>query len=907
MKSPAQRASGERSGDDEERILSDAPPPRDRRWKLLAAGVLLAWLVLVHLLVNVWLLLLFSSIMAALGAWLGPHFILSSATPIHLERFLTLEHGCRSPDAEAQLDKEISLTIQKIVQDFVSSWYRRLSHEATFEDEVSGVMWDLSMALKQRLNSADREAITRKLLVLAGCHLQCYKWAKARVQSVSDPSERESLLWEAYQELSPAHQAMCSPPDELAHTRWLVDSLLTELVPQPHLDTRSGRHLVVELIACNVVLPLMGRMSDPDWINIVLTTVLSRLPLRLEEARDESPAPPSVPRSLPLSPDPAPQLILPSSPLGDFSSYDEMDCADQEHEPDGRARDPTEAVEELGPCKDRLELFSVQYLQPPKPCSPFFLCEESELESPLSDLGREMDPPLMNSSDDLLSDCCIDALTPAESPILPAHDESGSALPDDACLSIHGGPLCRPEILVESTGLDPEFISVPDSDKEGLSPMDASPVIASSPTAPLHPFSFVPLSSPDGPVLIQNLRITGTITAREHSGTGSHPYTLYTIKYDTALDCQSLGSLQPMAYHTVNRRYREFLNLQTRLEEKSDLRKFIKHIKGPKKFLPDLPFGNMDSEKVEARKSLLEAFLQLCAVPEIASSEEVQEFLALNTDARIAFVKKPFLVSRIDKIVVNAIVDTLKTAFPRSEPQSPTDDLSENEVDGKSQNDAKKSSKSRLRFPSSKIAPVLSSADAQEKIVYCVRDGSTVSDLLSVSGIESFIQKQEALLSAMATSQERSAGGRRDQLFTINPQTAGLEGGLAAVALEVLWLLMREQWSWLCTDAMQRVTRLLCGSLIQRWLEVQVVNFTCLQRWALYLRLIQQAIWPGGKLRTQPRPVRTAEQREAARRQALHSLMGVIPDPVQEILGVEKCRLVWQAVLDSLQNPQINR
>lgn len=91
----------------------------------------------------------------------------------------------------------------------------------------------------------------------------------------------------------------------------------------------------------------------------------------------------------------------------------------------------------------------------------------------------------------------------------------------------------------------------------------------------------------------------------------------------------------------------------------------------------------MDSDKIEARKSLLESFLkvsillfglvcpshhaqvkrstqnwlfllkftlcllqQLCAVPELTNSEEVQEFLALNTDARIAFVKKP----RIDKV-----------------------------------------------------------------------------------------------------------------------------------------------------------------------------------------------------------------------------------------------------------------
>lgn len=97
-----------------------------------------------------------------------------------------------------------------------------------------------------------------------------------------------------------------------------------------------------------------------------------------------------------------------------------------------------------------------------------------------------------------------------------------------------------------------------------------------------------------------------------------------------------------------------------------------------------MPFGNMDSDKIEARKGLLESFLkvgeklfciplvlfvglllhfwwlllfqpfqQLCAIPEIANSEEMQEFLALNTDARIAFVKKPFIVSRIDKVNIS--------------------------------------------------------------------------------------------------------------------------------------------------------------------------------------------------------------------------------------------------------------
>lgn len=37
----------------------------------------------------------------------------------------------------------------------------------------------------------------------------------------------------------------------------------------------------------------------------------------------------------------------------------------------------------------------------------------------------------------------------------------------------------------------------------------------------------------------------------------------------------------------------------------------FKDVKGPKKLFPDLPFGNMDSDRVEARKSLLESFLKV--------------------------------------------------------------------------------------------------------------------------------------------------------------------------------------------------------------------------------------------------------------------------------------------------------
>ncbi|XP_037697901.1 sorting nexin-19 isoform X3 [Choloepus didactylus] len=329
----------------------------------------------------------------------------------------------------------------------------------------------------------------------------------------------------------------------------------------------------------------------------------------------------------------------------------------------------------------------------------------------------------------------------------------------------------------------------------------------------------------------------------------------------------------------------------------------------------------MDSDRVEARKSLLESFLkQLCAIPEIANSEEMQEFLALNTDARIAFVKKPFVVSRIDKMVVSAIVDTLKTAFPRSEPQSPTEELSEAETESKPHAEGKKANKSRLRFSSSKIAPALNTTEAHEKVLYCFREGNVEPEILSLSGMESFIENQSKLLEtqpeeAPEKDPEQIPKGCVDHGFSGAPAPAqdlsnsdpGTETELADTALDLLLLVLMEQWRWLCTENMQKVLHLVFGTLIQRWLEVQVANLTCPQRWVQYLRLLQEAIWPGGSLPEAPRPVRTQEQRAAAEKQALQSLMGVLPDIVVEILGVNKCRLSWGLVLESLQQPLINR
>lgn len=919
----------------------------------MAVGVLLGWLLVIHLLVNVWLLCLLSALLVVLGGWLGSSVAGAASGRLHLERFIPLATCPPCPEAERQLEQEINRTIQMIIRDFVLSWYRSVSQEPAFEEEMEAAMKGLVQELRRRMSIMDCHALAQSVLTLCGCHLQSYIQAKEATAGKNGPVE-PSHLWEAYCRATAPHPAVHSPSAEVTYTRGVVNLLLQGLVPKPHLETRTGRHVVVELITCNVILPLISRLSDPDWIHLVLVGIFSK-------ARDPAPCPasapeqPSVPTSLPLiaeveqlpegrtSPVAAPVFLSYSEPEGPAGPSPEVE-------------EGHEAVEgDLGGmCEERKVGNNSSHFLQPNLRGPLFLCEDSELESPLSELGKET--IVLMTPGNFLSDRIQDALCALEgSQALEPKDgeasEGAEAEEGPGTETETGLPVSTlnsyPEIQIDTAdeieqgdvttsvtalleGPEKTCHSRPSClekdlthDMSSLDPTLPPVLLSSSPPGPLSSatFSFEPLSSPDGPVIIQNLRITGTITAREHSGTGFHPYTLYTVKYETALDGENSSGLQQLAYHTVNRRYREFLNLQTRLEEKPDLRKFIKNVKGPKKLFPDLPFGNMDSDRVEARKSLLESFLkQLCAIPEIANSEEVQEFLALNTDARIAFVKKPFMVSRIDKMVVSAIVDTLKTAFPRSEPQSPTEELSEAETESKSQTEGKKAGKSRLRFSSSKISPALSVTEAQDKILYCLQEGNVESETLSMSGMESFVEKQTKLLEMQPTKApekdpEQPPRGHVDSCLSDaavpaqDPSNSdpGTETELADTALDLLLLLLTEQWKWLCTENMQKFLRLIFGTLVQRWLEVQVANLTSPQRWVQYLRLLQESIWPGGVLPKFPRPVRTQEQKLAAEKQALQSLMGVLPDLVVEILGVNKCQVSWGLVLESLQQPLINR
>ncbi|XP_043935406.1 sorting nexin-19-like [Protopterus annectens] len=587
----------------------------------------LIWLILFHMLVGGWVFIIIFTCLVAAGGWLGSHAVLNLENKVYLEKFIRLSSSPQSPDSETQLAEEVNSTIKKIIRDFVSSWYKTVSSDPLFEQEVQCAMQNMAKELKRRMELVDKKALAQKVLLLCGCHLNCFIEAKDSVTQAKQVRISEGLshsidsnVWQAYSKTAGWHWALQSPAMEIGCARAIVDLLLHVLVPRPHLETLTGCFVVGELITCNVLLPLITKLSDPDWINLILIHIISRTSKKGEPEVPEQLQQPQIPNSLPLKVhvEPLPEIRLPTPDTAELLSYDVVDSVECLCQEADESKDEFSSDFSADTISSKERSFSMEYVGSDT-LKTLFPCEDLELESPVCDI-RDCESLVLLPAEVVL-DAVHDSLVPRFGVIAVRQDASGNnqaqgctdmspSLPCSAgssqnswCLTsehLANAPDLKGEGIVSSvvskslpahpemcvpaqtSFIDKMVLPFEALPIEPLEPDSVGPLQTSSPTSAatesLASFAFEPLSSPDIPVVIQNMRITGTITAREHRGTGFHPYTLYTIKYETAVDSENPGMVQQVAYHTVNRRYSEFLNLQTRLEEKPDLRKLIKHM-----------------------------------------------------------------------------------------------------------------------------------------------------------------------------------------------------------------------------------------------------------------------------------------------------------------------------------------
>ncbi|XP_061157494.1 sorting nexin-14 isoform X6 [Syngnathus typhle] len=174
----------------------------------------------------------------------------------------------------SKVDASLSEILELVLENFVYPWYRDVTDDEAFVDELRATLRFFSAVLVRRIQKVDvASLITRKLLKASMKHIEIIAKAQQRVKNA------EFLQQAALEEYGPdLHVALRSRRDELLYLRKLTEMLFPYILPPKATDCRSLTLLIREILAGSVFLPSMDFLADPDTVNHLLLLFIDNSP-----------------------------------------------------------------------------------------------------------------------------------------------------------------------------------------------------------------------------------------------------------------------------------------------------------------------------------------------------------------------------------------------------------------------------------------------------------------------------------------------------------------------------------------------------------------------------------------------------------------------------------------------------
>uniref|UniRef100_A0A3P9HQK8 Sorting nexin-14 n=1 Tax=Oryzias latipes TaxID=8090 RepID=A0A3P9HQK8_ORYLA len=182
----------------------------------------------------------------------------------------------------SKVDASLSEILELVLENFVYPWYREITDDEAFVDELRVTLRFFSAVLIRRIQKVDvASLITQKLLKISMKHIEIISKARLKVKST------EHLQQAALEEYGPdLHVALRSRRDELLYLRKLTEVLFPHILPPKATDCRSLTLLIREVLAGSVFLPSMDYLADPDTVNHLILLFIDNSPP--EEATEPS-------------------------------------------------------------------------------------------------------------------------------------------------------------------------------------------------------------------------------------------------------------------------------------------------------------------------------------------------------------------------------------------------------------------------------------------------------------------------------------------------------------------------------------------------------------------------------------------------------------------------------------------
>ncbi|XP_021440137.1 sorting nexin-14 isoform X5 [Oncorhynchus mykiss] len=159
----------------------------------------------------------------------------------------------------SKVDASLSEVLELVLENFVYPWYRDITDDEAFVDELRVTLRFFAAVLVRRTQKVDIPGlITAKLLKVSMKHIEIITKARQKVKNA------EYLQQAALEEYGPdLHVALRSRRDELLYLRKLTEMLFPYILPPKASDCRSLTLLIREVLAGSVFLPALDYLADP--------------------------------------------------------------------------------------------------------------------------------------------------------------------------------------------------------------------------------------------------------------------------------------------------------------------------------------------------------------------------------------------------------------------------------------------------------------------------------------------------------------------------------------------------------------------------------------------------------------------------------------------------------------------
>jgi sorting nexin-25 len=184
-----------------------------------------------------------------------------------------------------------------IVRDFVLVWYTQISASPSFPTAVSATLNTSLDRLLQRAAAMDHAAlVVRRVLPKLTAHIERFRESEVTLRGaalerrLTASDELDMLLASRYAGKGRLHPAVgnlssaFTKQTEEEHLKRLVERALPHILPDAEARSPAVCIVVREIVACSVLYPVVEMLSDPDFWNKMIDSLVLQ-PLAMPSMR----------------------------------------------------------------------------------------------------------------------------------------------------------------------------------------------------------------------------------------------------------------------------------------------------------------------------------------------------------------------------------------------------------------------------------------------------------------------------------------------------------------------------------------------------------------------------------------------------------------------------------------------